>query len=478
MFRMVYFMKRIVLFFILLVNILGASGKSPKYVFYFIGDGMGVNQVLATEMYKAELEGEIGLSPLCFTRFPVSTVASTYSATNSITDSAAGGTALATGVKTKNGAIGVMQDLKTEVSSVAVWAKNSGKRVGIATSVSVDHATPSAFYAHESSRNNYYEIGIDLYKAGFDFYAGSDFISPEDKNGNGSNLYEMADEYGYTIVRGYDDYKMKSKKSKKMILFQEEELSKRDRYSLPYAIDRTGSELNLENITKCAIDFLTKDCKNGFFLMVEGGKIDWACHSNDGATMVNEIIDFDNAIRVAYEFYLQHKDETLIVVTADHETGGISLGTGKYELNLKILEHQKNSESVFSTQVKKLRNRYGNGVPWDSVKDLLMDSFGFWDKVDVNEKNSERLMTIYEKSIKADDVKMEKSEYSLDEALAGEAKRIINELAYLGWNTGGHSAGYVPVFAIGVGSNNFTRRLNNIDLPNIIAKVAGYEKSR
>lgn len=134
----------------LFINGLGYA-QQAKYVFYFIGDGMGVNQVQGTELFQGELEGKIGINPLQFTQFPVSTVATTFSATNGVTDSAAGGTALATGHKTKNGAIGVLKDLETPVSSVAVWAKNSGCRVGIATSVSVDHATPASFYAHEGT---------------------------------------------------------------------------------------------------------------------------------------------------------------------------------------------------------------------------------------------------------------------------------------------------------------------------------------
>ena len=138
----------------LAVLVLPAQAQQAKYVFYFIGDGMGVNQVLGTEMYQSELKGEIGVTPLLFTQFPYATVAHTYSATNGVTDSAAGGTALATGSKSKNGGIGVTKDL-VEVTSVASWAKANGYRVGVSTSVSVDHATPASFYAHENSRNNY-----------------------------------------------------------------------------------------------------------------------------------------------------------------------------------------------------------------------------------------------------------------------------------------------------------------------------------
>lgn len=158
---------------------------------------------------------------------------------------------------------------------MAVWAQNQGCRVGIATSVSVDHATPAAFYAHEAGRSSYYAIGKDLYAAGFDFYAGSDFLEPEDKTGENDDLYEMAEKNGYVIARGYQDYQLKSKQADKMILFQSEVASKADRTAVPYAIDRTDSDLSLSEITRAAVDFLSKDLSKGFFLMVEGGKIDW-----------------------------------------------------------------------------------------------------------------------------------------------------------------------------------------------------------
>ena len=157
-----------------------AEGRA-KYVFYFIGDGMGVNQVNGTETYLAALQGRIGVEPLLFTQFPAVGLVTTFSATNGVTDSAAAGTALSTGRKTKNSALGMLADLQTPVTSVAVWAQQSGAAVGISTNVSVDHATPAAFYAHQPMRDLYYEIGKDLIKADFDFYAGSDFRIPENK---------------------------------------------------------------------------------------------------------------------------------------------------------------------------------------------------------------------------------------------------------------------------------------------------------
>ena len=462
------------LVFILLAINYGFA-QQPKYVFYFIGDGMGVNQVQGTELYQAELQGNIGIVPLQFMQFPYVTVATTYSATNGVTDSAASGTALSTGNKTKNGTLGLLKDWETSVNSVAVWAKKAGRRVGIATSVSVDHATPAAFYAHVPKRKMYHQIGKDLYKANFDFYAGSDFRKPIDKDDpNSENLYELAEKNGYVIARGYKDFLKKSKKAEKMILFQPEEASKIERNSIPYAIDRKKNDLTLQEITRASINFMSKDLDKGFFLMIEGGKIDWACHSNDAATAIREIQDFDEAIKVAYEFYAQHPDETLIVITADHETGGFVLGTGAYKLNLQVLKNQKVSETGFTRIVNGLRAKYKNQVPWDVIKKALKENFGFWEAVELTDKQVARLEKVYKESFQGQAVNMEKSEYSQDEPIASEAKRIINEIALVGWTSGGHSAGFVPVCAVGAGAELFKGRTDNAELPIKIAKAAGY----
>lgn len=465
----------LLLSFLLFVSL--GFAQQAKYVFYFIGDGMGVNQVQGTELYRGELEGKIGITPIWFTQFPYATTATTFSATNGVTDSAAAGTALASGNKTKNGTIGMKQDQQTDVNSVAVWAKNKGCRVGVTTSVSVDHATPAAFYAHDPSRGSYYKIGTDLYKAGFDFYAGSDFLDPtnkEDKSGTSKNLYSLAEKNGYTIARGYKDYLKKCKKADKMILFQTEKASEADRTAIPYAIDRTKNDLTLADITRSAINFLSKDLSKGFFLMVEGGKIDWACHSNDAATVFHEVVDMDEAVKVAYEFYSQHPDETLIVVTADHETGGFVLGTGAYKLNLQVLKNQKVSENGFTRILNELRKKYNNNVSWEKVQQVLKENFGFWDKVQLSKAQEERLQAKYTETFKGQEAKLEKSEYAQDEPLAAEAKRIIDEIALVGWTSGGHSAGYVPVFAIGAGAEQFQGRIDNTEIPVKIAKAAGY----
>ncbi|MBV3843333.1 alkaline phosphatase [Bacteroides eggerthii] len=460
-----------VLLVIFLVSTVWA--QQAKYVFYFIGDGMGVNQVNGTEMYLAEQEGRIGVKPLLFTTFPAGTMATTFSATNSVTDSSAAGTALATGEKTYNGAVS-MDDDKNVLSTVAERAKKAGRKVGIATSVSVDHATPAAFYAHQPNRSRYYEIALDLPKAGFDFYAGSGFLKPTttaDKK-EAPNVFPIIEEAGYTIARGLDEYKEKAADAKKMILIQKEGA---EPSCLPYAIDHEEGDLTLPEITESAVSFLSKGNKKGFFLMVEGGKIDWACHSNDPVTVFEEVIDLDNAVRVAYEFYKKHPKETLIVVTADHETGGMGLGIGKYELHLKSLLNQKQSQDLLSKAITDLRKDKAGKASWNEIKDLLTEKMGFWKELLLTWEQEKMLRDEYEQSFVKNKVVFEESLYARTEPLAAAARKVMSQIAMVGWTSSSHTAGYVPVFAIGAGADLFTGKMDNTEIPKRIAKAAGYK---
>ncbi|MBQ7989171.1 MAG: alkaline phosphatase [Bacteroidaceae bacterium] len=465
------FLSIVSLFFVALCAM--AEGRA-KYVFYFIGDGMGVNQVNAAETYLAAVEGRIGIKELCFPSFPYSAYVTTYSATNGVTDSSAGGVALASGHKTKNGAEGVLKDLVTPVTCIADWAHAAGAAVGVATSVSVDHATPAAFYAHVAHRSQTYEIGEQLTKSEFDFFAGSDFTSPKNPTEGGPDLYKQAQDNGFTIARGYKDYQKKARKSQKMILLQPEEASKRDRGCIPYAIDRTKEDLSLCDITRAGINYLMskQGQKDGFFFMVEGGKIDWACHSNE-LTFISELIDMDDAVKVAYEFYQQHPDETLIVISADHETGGIVLSRGSYNLHLDVVAHQRMSIGRLGRELHALHEKYGERYNWDLVKDFLTENFGFWDKVKLNDDQTKRLENAFNKIMagKGEDTK---SLYQKDDELAQNVKHIINVCARITWATGSHSNGYVPCFAVGVGADGIHGRIDNTDIPKIMTRAAGW----
>ena len=465
----------IILLMFLFALTLSAQGKA-KYVFYFIGDGMGVNQVNAAETYLGALQGRIGIQPLCFPSFPYSAFVNTQSATNGVTDSAAGGTALACGQKTKNGTLGMLKDLTTSVSSIADWARNSGAAVGITTSVAIDHATPAAFYAHVKERHEQYTIGKQLVESANDFYAGSDFTIPTDPEyPNGPTLYEEASAKGFTISRGYADYQKRAANAKKMILLQSEEASKADRYSIPYALDRKDGDLTLTDITRAGIDFLMKKQgeKNGFFMMIEGGKIDWACHANDLA-FIPELIDMDNAVKVAYDFYKQHPDETLIIVTADHETGGIVLSRGLYEINLAAVGNQRITIEKLGKELHKMHDVKGDKLLWDDVKTFLAENFGFWDKISLTDEQTQRLESSFKKIMDGTS-KDQRTLYQNDDELAVTVRSIMSECAQVGWHVTSHSNGYVPCFAIGVGAEQIHGRIDNTEIPKIVAKAAGWK---
>lgn len=437
---------------------------------------MGVNQVNGTETYYAALEGRIGIKPLCFAQFPYTALVTTYSGTNGVTDSAAAGTALATGYKSRNGALGLKADATTPVNSIAYWAQQAGAAVGVGTTVSVDHATPAAFYAHQSSRKFYHAIGEDLIKAQYDFYAGSDFLQPNDKNdASRPSLYKQCEDNGYTFARGYKDFQRKTKKANKLILFQTQEASNKERGCLPYAIDRTPNDMTLQQVTRAGINFLTKKNKDGFFLMIEGGKIDWACHSNDAGTMFRELKDMDDAVQIAYEFYEQHPDETLIVVTADHETGGLVLGRGPYTLNTDLFRYQRMSVDAYSEHLKKLSEKLGKNFTWDVIENDLKENWGFGDGVKISDAQLKRLHKAYNAMVEGT-AKDKETLYAKVDALADAARTIMAECALIGWQSGGHSNGYVPVFAIGVGAEQFHGQIDNTEIPIKMAKAAGWEQ--
>ena len=446
-----------------------------KYVFYFIGDGMGVNQVNGAETFMAARNGQIGVNHLRFTTFPHMAFVTTYSATNGVTDSAAAGTALAAGYKTKNAAVGVLQDLSTPVYSIAVDAQRYGAAVGVCTSVSIDHATPAVFYAHEPNRRSYYNIGKQLAPSGFDFFAGSDFIDPDPKNDSTTtkDLYEQATDAGYVIARGYDDYIKKSADAEKMILFQTEEDSRFYRKTIPYKIDRTPANLSLEQITAASIDFLKSRNKDGFFVMIEGGMIDMACHANDGAAYVQELLDMDSCIQMAYDFYLQHPDSTLIVVTADHETGGLSLGRGSYELHMEKMLNQKISVGRYTRHLAELREKSGKKFTWDLVRKDLEQHFGFWKNLPLTENQEKRLVEAFEK-LRDGKSKSHKSLYDEANDLSYAALRIMDEITLIGWQSGGHSNGYVGVYAVGIGAEQFHGIVDNTEIPIKIRRAAGW----
>ncbi len=453
---------------------LASSAAPPKYVFLLIGDGMGINQVAATERYHAALDsGRIGREPLTMTQFPYMALCHTYSLSNGVTDSSAAGTALATGNKTANGVLGMDSTRTGTLTSIAELAHKSGRAVGIVTSVSIDHATPGAFYAHVPSRKHYYRIGEQLAASGFEFFGGADFLQPTGKHNDRRHLHHILADSGYTVVKGLTEYQSIDSVPDKIFLTQADGRGnrqlKRSRSSLPYAIDRTPEDLTLPQITDAAIRYLDATGR-GFFLMVEGGAIDWACHSNDAATAFAELSDFDTAIAEAYRFYLSHPDETLIVVTADHETGGLALGNSDYALHFDMLSSQQCSQAELSKIIAEACSR---SAGWDDIRTILSDRIGFWRYIELSDQDEVSLREAYDRTMGGKNVKVA-NEYSDDDIIAVTAIGILNKSARCGWTTGAHSGAPVGVYAIGCGAEQFTGVIDNTDIPRRIASISGY----
>ena len=459
------YMKKTILFLIGLIVALGAEAKI-KYVFYFIGDGMGTNQVLAAEMYRAELAGGIGRVPTCMSQFPVSGQISTYSASNGITDSSAAGTCLATGKKTNNGTLGLGPKGDT-LRTIAEQLKQEGWSIGIMTSVAIDHATPGAFYGHDENRNHYYEIGQQLIRSGFDFFGGAGFHYPQGKEDDkAQNLYDLAARAGYSIVRSYDDAQRHLKDSL-MIMIQPGDTGMVHSDCIGYAIDRHTENATLKQIVSTAIPFLERKQKP-FFMMVEGGMIDYACHGDDGRTAIDEVWAMDDALEVAYRFYLRHPDETLIVVTADHETGGMALGNSDYTLNLQVLQHQQCSSWVLSDKFTQL---FEQETPtWEQVQQIWREQLGFWGAVSISEDEESELRAAYDKAARREGEDT-KTMYKNINQLGSLGIDILNRKAKLGWTSRAHTGHAVPVFAVGVGEELFTGWHDNTQMVPLILEA-------
>ncbi len=433
-----------------------AGAQTPKYVFYFIGDGMGLSQAYAAKAFYGDVN---------FMNFPVQGFISTVSANSLVTDSSAAGTALATGVKIKNSALGMDPDGNSP-RTIAEFAKSKGYGVGVATSVGVNHATPASFYGHVPNRNLYDQLADQLIDSRMDFAAGSTFLT-----GKGSKpqmFIDKAREKGIEVFFGKDEYK--TVKGKRVIYLS----SNPAQQALSYAIDRRNGETKLADFTEGAIDYLYSNFRKGFFLMVEGGKIDYACHANDAAACVHEVADLAESVQLALNFYKQHPNETLIIVTADHETGGFTMGAGAYELHPDFLASQKVSKDVLSAKIAALRMTKKDDVSWNDIKNLLNRELGLWGTIPVNKIQEKVFTQLYKDLILDNSGAVDENLYSKNDLLTKAAIDYVNRTAMTTFAFGSHSGIPVPVYVIGAKSSNFKDCHDNTDIPKTILSVTGW----
>ena len=351
---------------LLLLPLLISAQQKAKYVFYFIGDGMGFNHVSLTEYWLGHTQGVFDSRPLSFSQFPVLGWAVTHSESNLITDSAAAGTALSTGNKTKNGMIATGPD-STALTSISYKIHDAGYKVGISSTVGINHATPAAFYGHNVNRGNYYEIASEIPASEFEFFAGGGAIESTGDDEDKVSVYEAIEKEGYVIAEGMDDFAAKKDGTQKMMLLQKDG---RLRTELPYAIDMKEHDMTQADLVRASIDFLYDEGGEGFFVMSEGGRIDWASHGNDTKAVILETLSLSDAVAEAVRFYNEHPDETLIVVTADHETGGLTLSWEKgYNLYLDKLEEISCSKDMVSEEERERMNEISHEarIGWTTV---------------------------------------------------------------------------------------------------------------
>lgn len=399
-------MKAIKIFFaaLLLTGLCACQGQKntentetrAKYIFLFIGDGMGNSHVAVTESYLSAKAGKIGGEQLTMTQFPYFGTCTTHCLDKTITCSAAAGTAIASGEKTLYSRLGCDADFN-RLESMAFPLKEDGYKIGIMSSVPITHATPAAFYASTPDRGDGYGIMKQIPESGFDFLGGSGFEDMFGKDGKELGADKYLEQHGYEVCFGPEEFHAAADTCNRIIFCQEK--SKAEDAKAYVSEDADAEDITLAEMLQLAIGYFGEE--DPFFIMCEGGDIDWESHSNFTMPMIEKVISFDNAIAVAYEFYKEHPEETLIVVTADHETGGVALGQGE------------SWENTF--------------IDWAKLEEE-------W------EKNKET--------------------YLHDTT----ANRNFNEASHIGWTTSYHTGGAVPVYSIGVGAEKFMGRIDNADI--------------
>ena len=441
------------------------TDASPKYVFMFIGDGMSSPQTNAAQVYNGNnVSGAIELEKLTFTQFPVVGLQYTQDSTSFCPDSASTATSLSSGFKTHSGVIGMGVDKVTAGETIAEKVKQQlGWKVGIISSVTLNHATPAAYYAHIASRNDYYEIGEQMAASGFDYFAGGSLLEND-----GDALYEVLEDAGYTVTSDRDTILSLNADSGKVYAVSPE---LQDDGAMKYALDMDEDDITLAEFVRKGIDVLYNE--KGFFLMCEGGKIDWAGHANDAVANISDTIALDEAVEVALEFAFQHPDETLIIVTGDHETGGMTIGyaaTG-YDTAFDIMKNQKISFVAFDEYVA---NEKADGTfDFDRLMEMVEDEFGLTapgtdndvPALVMNEYEYARLQKAYEDDRTGNTDGYEESLlYGGYNPISITLTHIINNKAGIGWTSYAHTGLPVPVYAFGEGAEVFGGAYDNTEV--------------
>ncbi|WP_039988659.1 alkaline phosphatase [Paraglaciecola arctica] len=407
------------------------SNNTPKNIIMIIGDGMGPAYTTAYRYFVDDPDTP-SIEKTVFDRHFVG-MASTFPARESgyVTDSAAGATALATGVKSYNGAISVDSD-KRPLTSVLTFAKAKNKKIGVVVTSQVNHATPATYLTHNEDRNNYNQIADsyvdDGWKTDVLLGGGLKYFHREDRN----LIEEFKKDNGH-FINHYQQLSDLPDNKPVLGLFAN--------IGLPWAIDDKQAN-RLKTMTKAAISALS-NTEGGFFLLIEASQIDWGGHKNDIATAMAEMHDLAKTLEYLEVFVAENPD-TLVVLTADHSTGGLSLGAnGKYEWEPKVLRQMTMSPQAIAQKITEQKLN----------QQTLNTMLNF-------ELTDEEYALLYE--IEAAD---------LVNAITINIRQIIDGRTNTGWSTSAHNAVDVQVFALGNSKNIFSGSQDNTDIAKKLFKL-------
>jgi len=444
-----------------------ANQGQAKYVFLFIGDGMAMPQVSSAEVFStARSSKDINITRLGFSQFPVTGLTTTYDAGTFITDSASAGTAIASGNKTLSGVINMDAGKTRKFKPITEYIHEAGMKVGIVSSVTLNHATPASFYAKAPSRSDYYDIAVQLAKSNFDYFGGGSILQRRGKNNDQLDAVEIARANGFTYVDTKDRFNALRPGGGKVIAISPR---LQDDGAMQYEIDRKPDELSLADFTRKGIELL--DNPKGFFMMVEGGKVDWACHANDAGAAIHDVLAMDAAIRVALGFAKNHPGDTLIVVTGDHETGGLTIGFAgtQYDTFFDKVALQKRSYVAFDDEILKpykTKTLLANTKLADLLP-AIKESFG----IDFNTLSAfqkEQIEFAFQRSMGNEQVRSFAEDkyllYGGYEPLTVKLTQMMNQTAGIGWTSYAHTGVPVPTFASGVHQDIFGGYYDNTDL--------------
>lgn len=428
------------------VNKVSAKENSVKNVILLIPDGMGVTHTTLARWYK-------GGDSLAMDEIACGLVR-TYSADAPIADSAPAGTAMATGYKSHTGFVGVLPDKadmpgvkpipkgeeRRPVASILEGAKLKGKATGLIATSEIPHATPADFSSHYPSRKDYNTLSEQMVYNNIDVVFGggySEFTS--EKRRDKEDLINVLKSKGYSVVKNQKEMNH-IKTNKVWGLFASS--------AMAYDRDRTDEQPSIAAMTAKAIDVLSKD-KDGFFLMVEGSKIDWASHANDPIGVITDVLAFDNAVKIALDYAKKDKN-TVVIVASDHGNGGMSIGDKSTDN-----DYDKRTLSEFLTPLKKAK----------------LTGEGLESKINKDKTNIKSVMSYY---FGIDDLS-EEEEKAIKEANAGSLNYvvgpIISKRAHIGWTTNGHTGEEVTLYAYHPKNIRPTGVIQNSDIAKYMADV-------